>query len=189
MSVRSGEERGVENEGDCDPGITPQHAVNEKAKNEFFGNWRHHYRQHDDHDALLDCLRAVEEIDNFLPARTAAEKSLGQRFGEQNQWGAASNKMTAILSARLRLVLEKPPNESMSIRRSFKNAATKKTINRLKRRFAIRSRLVRCTGDGRPNAAVTFIKRNKTNPVARNASGKPKVFWAGTISGPMTVRL
>src|SRR2546423_14547241 len=86
MGMGGGEERGVENEGDRDPKIAAHDAVEEKSENEFLGNWRHHYRQHNDHDSLPDCLRAVEKIDNFLPARTAAEKSLSQCFGEQNQW-------------------------------------------------------------------------------------------------------
>ena len=47
-----------------------------------------------------------------------------------------------VLTARLRVVLERPPNASRSMPRSFKNAATKKTMKAVKRKFAIKSRLV-----------------------------------------------
>src|SRR5260370_1000383 len=52
---------------------------------------------------------------------------------------AASNRMTAVLSARLRLVFENPPNESMSIPRTFRNAATEKTMTKVKRKLRTRS--------------------------------------------------
>ena len=85
MSVGGREEQRIEDQTDGDAEIAAHDAVKKKSKNKFFGNRRHDYGQNNDPDALADGARAVEEIDNFLSARTAAECILSQRLCQKNQ--------------------------------------------------------------------------------------------------------
>src|ERR1700741_4095143 len=85
MIVRGGEERGIEEQAEDDAGIAPEHTVDEKAKNEFLRHRGNDHCQDDDHHSLLNRLRAVEKIDNLLPARAAAEKTLGDRSREHDK--------------------------------------------------------------------------------------------------------
>src|SRR2546421_148839 len=77
MIMRGSEERGVKEQTDDDAKITAKDAINKKAKDKFLRHWRDDHRQNDNHHSLLNRLRAVEKIDNLLPARTAAEEALG----------------------------------------------------------------------------------------------------------------
>src|SRR4030095_7797915 len=92
MIVRRAEECGIEEQPNRDPEIAAKHAVNEKTKNEFLGHRGDHDGQDDDHHALLNRLGAVEKIDNFLPARAAAEQTLRDRFGDHDERHGSKEK-------------------------------------------------------------------------------------------------
>src|SRR5204862_7042055 len=85
MSVGGFEEQRTEDQTDSDAEKAAHDAIKKKSKNKFFGKRRHAYGQNNDPDALADGARAVEEIDNFLSARTAAECILSQRLCQKSK--------------------------------------------------------------------------------------------------------
>src|SRR5262249_8585131 len=86
MCVRCGEQKRAKGDADQTAKIASRHAIDEKSEHELLDYRRDRHCENDDHDSLLDGVRATEELDNVLLARATSKKSLRNHIREQDYW-------------------------------------------------------------------------------------------------------